>query len=59
VSRFVVSDEDDFDDLPATHLDDEAYEAFLKKERGPPPVGVLIGLVVVLLLAAAVLVLRR
>lgn len=49
-------DDDDFDDLPSTHLDDDEYEAFLDREmdgrgklRGTPPVGwilLVLGLIV-------------
>ncbi len=59
-------DEDDFDDLPGTHLDDEAYEAFLKREldgsgrpRGVPPVAIVIVVLAVLVLAIAVVSLGR
>jgi len=58
-------DGDDFDDLPQTHLDDEAYEEFLDREldatgrpRGRPPVAVVILVLVALVLAIAVLTLR-
>ena len=58
-------DEDDFDDLPQTHLDDEAYEEFLKREldgsgrqRSLPPVAIVILVLVVLVLAIAVVSLR-
>lgn len=56
---------DDFDDLPQTHLDDDAYEEFLKRElddagnfRGVPPVAVVILVLAVLVLAIAVVILR-
>ena len=58
-------DADDFDDLPQTHLDDDAYEEFLKRElddagnfRGVPPVAVVILVLAVLVLAIAVVILR-
>ena len=57
--------DDDFDDLPQTHLDDEAYEEFLKREldgtgrpRGVPPVAIILVVLVVLVLAIAVVTLR-
>ena len=57
--------EDDFDDLPQTHLDDEAYEAFLEREldahgnvRGTPPVTLILVVLIVLVLAVAVVALR-
>jgi len=60
-----VDDEDSFDDLPQTHLDDEAYEEFLKREldgsgrpRGVPPVAIVIFVLAVLVLAIAVVSLR-
>ena len=61
--RSTVGDEpeDDFDDLPQTHLDDEAYEAFLKREmdadgnvRDTPPVTLILVVLIVLALAIAV-----
>lgn len=58
-------DDDDFDDLPQTHLDDEAYEEFLEREldgsgrpRGLPPVAIVILVLAVLVLAIAVVSLR-
>lgn len=61
----VDDDDDDFDDLPQTHLDDEAYEEFLQREldgagrpRGIPPVAVVILVLAVLVLAIAVVSLR-
>ena len=60
-----VDDDDGFDDLPQTHLDDEAYEEFLAREldgagrpRGVPPVAIVILVLVVLVLAIAVVSLR-
>jgi hypothetical protein len=57
--------DDDFDDLPQTHLDDDAYEEFLQREldgagrpRGIPPVAIVILVLVVLVLAVAVVSLR-
>ena len=45
-------------DLPETHLDDDDYEDFLQREfgadgspRGRPPVGLIIAVVIVALLA--------
>ena len=56
-----VDDDDDFDDLPQTHLDDEAYEAFLKQElaadgsvRDTPPVTLILVVLIVIALAVAV-----
>lgn len=53
--------DDDFDDVPQTHLDDEAYEEFLEREldhegnvRGPPPVTLIILVLIVIVLAVAV-----
>ena len=61
----VGDEDDDFDDLPQTHLDDEAYEEFLQREmdgagrpRGVPPVAVVILVLVVIILAIAVVSLR-
>jgi hypothetical protein len=55
-------DDDDFDDLPSTHLDDEAYETFLATEmdregrlREAPPVGRVLAAIVVVLLIVALL----
>lgn len=60
-----LDDDDGFDDLPQTHLDDEAYEEFLAREldgsgrpRTVPPVAVVIVVLVVLVLAIAVVSLR-
>lgn len=59
-------DTDDFDDLPETHLDDEAYEEFVGRTfdtggrvRGVPPVGVVIAVLIVLVLAVAVVLFGR
>ena len=53
--------DDEFDDLPQTHLDDEAYEAFLKQEldadgnvRDTPPVTLILVVLIVIALAVAV-----
>ena len=53
--------DDDFDDLPQTHLDDEAYEEFLEREldaqgnvRGTPPVTVILLVLIVVVLAIAI-----
>ncbi len=53
--------DDDFDDLPQTHLDDEAYETFLKQELGAdgsvrdtPPVTLILVVLIVIALAVAV-----
>lgn len=58
-------DDGDSDDLPATHLDDEAYEGFLEREfgrdgrpRAGPRVAFAVLLLVVLVLAVAMVVLR-
>ena len=60
-------DDDGYEDehLPQTHLDDEAYEEFLKREldgagrpRGVPPVAIVILVLVALVLAVAVVSLR-
>ena len=63
--RVQDTDDDDFDDLPQTHLDDEAYEAFLEREldaqgnvRGTPPVTRILIVLIVLALAVAVVALR-
>jgi hypothetical protein len=60
--------DDDFeldpDELPATHLDDEAYDAFVESEfasdgrlKGDPPVvWIVVGIVVVLLALLSLLV---
>ena len=60
-----IDDEDDFDDLPQTHLDDEAYEEFLMREldgsgrlRGMPPVAIVLVVLAILVLAIAVVSLR-
>ena len=50
--------DDDFDDLPETHLDDEDYDEFLAREfdqdgrlkDGPPVTKFLIGAIVMLVL---------
>jgi len=55
--------EDAFDDLPETHLDDEAYDAFVAsafddegRVRGDPPVGrFILALVVAIAIAALLL----
>ena len=53
--------DDDFDDLPQTHLDDDAYDAFLKREldadgnvRDTPPVTLILVVLIVIALAVAV-----
>jgi hypothetical protein len=56
-------EDDDFDDLPETHLDDDAYDEFLAREfdaegrvRGDPPVTrFLIMLIVVLAIVVVLL----
>jgi hypothetical protein len=60
-----VSDPEDFDDLPETHLDDEDYEAFLEREldaqgrpKGPAPVTTILIVVIVAVLALAFVLLR-
>ena len=52
--------DDDFDDLPETHLDDEEYEEFLKREMDPggrlregPPVGWILLVLTVIVLGLA------
>ena len=54
--------DDDFDDLPETHLDDDAYDDFLSREfdaeghvRGEPRVGRFILMVIVALAIVALL----
>ena len=54
-------DPDDFDDLPETHLEDEDYEAFVRRElddrgrpRGTPKVTAIILLLILVVLAVAV-----
>ncbi len=58
-------DADDFDDYPATHLDEEDYEAFLEREldsrgglRGAPRVGLIILVLIVILFGVAVVAFR-
>ena len=53
-------DDDDFDDLPSTHLDDEAYDEFLKREmdgqgrlRDGPPIGWILVVLIVIVLGIA------
>lgn len=60
-----AEDDDELDDLPQTHLDDEAYEEFVAREldasgrpRGLPPVAIVILVLIVLVLAIAVVTLR-
>lgn len=55
---------DDWDDLPETSLDDEAYDRYVKRTfgadggvKGDPPVAVLIWVALGLVLLAAVLIL--
>lgn len=64
-TRLGGDDDADFDDLPATHLDDKAYEEFLEREldadgrpRATPRVGLLILVLIVILLAVAVVAFR-
>jgi len=67
-SRLGGEDEGEaLDDLPATHLDDEAYQEFLARELGAdgrprrgasPRVGLLILVLIVILLAVAVVAFR-
>ena len=54
--------DDDFDDLPETHLDDEDYDEFVARTfdtegrlKGSPPVGWIIAIIMALLLILAVL----
>jgi len=61
-----AAEDDDFgegldaEDLPSTHLDDEAYDTFLAREfdregrlqSGPPVTRILLGLIVLLALVA-------
>jgi hypothetical protein len=56
---------DDGDDLPQTHLDDDAYDEFVKREfdgagrvRAGPRVGLILFILVVIVLAIAFLKLR-
>ncbi len=55
----------DFDDYPETHLDDDEYDEFIASEfddkgrlKGPPPVALIIGLIVVAILMVAVVLFR-
>ena len=58
-----MSDDDDFDDIPDTHLDDEAYAEFLAREfdgdgrlkDGPPVTRFLIMAIVLLALLMFIL----
>lgn len=57
--------EGEFDDLPLTHLDDEQYEEFVRREldaggrpRNGPPVALAIAVLTLLVFALAVLLLR-
>lgn len=61
-----MSEPDDFDDRPETHLDDEDYEAFLDREfdaagrpRPPIPVTTILVVLIVVVLAIAFVVLGR
>jgi hypothetical protein len=61
----LADDDEDFDDLPSTHLDDESYEEFVGREldargrvRGDPPVGTILVVLIVLVAVAAVVWLR-
>lgn len=52
--------DDDFDDLPSTHLDDDAYEEFLAREldpqgrvRGEPRVALWLGVGIAALVVLA------
>ena len=63
--RTIDDDPEDFEDLPSTHLDDEAYEEFLEREldahgrpRGVPRVGLVIFVLIVILLAVMVVAFR-
>jgi hypothetical protein len=57
-----VEDPDDFDDLPSTHLEDDEYEAFLRREldaegrprESLPVTAILVALIVVVLALAFV-----
>ncbi len=58
-------EDEDFDDLPSTHLDDDAYEDFVTREldaegapRAAPPVTAVILILVALVLALAFVALR-
>ena len=64
-SKADMCDEGDDYDFPQTHLDDDAYDEFVKQEfdgagsvRGGPRVGLVLFLLGVLVLAIAVLWLR-
>ncbi len=55
---------DDFDDFPETHLEDDDYDEFVKKnfgsgggQKGDPPMGLWIGLICVVVLVFAVYIL--
>ncbi len=57
--------DDDFDDYPDTHFDDDEYDAFVASEfddqgrlKGPPPVGLIIGLIIAVILIVAVVFLQ-